>query len=160
MGAEDQPSAGDALKGVQNGTLPTGTVAEILEAAPKDLKEKIIDVPEWGYSIKLKSFTAAQQAAVKERGFGFKGEETLIAWAEMEIMQFQQGVIEPRFDEDQVRQLHLSSGPGFNRVIDELDKLNKIDKEALRKAREEFQQSQQSAAAGVPSGGASGEDES
>lgn len=160
MGAEQELSPGEAIKATQNGSLPIGSVAEILEAAPKDLKEKIIDVPEWGYSIKIKSFTAAQQAAVKERGFGFKGEETLIAWAEMEIMQFQQGVIEPRFDEDQVRQLHLSSGPGFNRVIDELDKLNKIDKEALRKAREEFQQSQQSAAPGVPDGGDPGKDES
>lgn len=129
---------GSALKATQNGSLPIGTVEQILKKAPEDLKEETLDVPEWGYSVRIKSFSAAQSAAIKQRGFGFKGEETLIAWAEMEIMQFQQGVIEPRFDESQVRELHLSSGPGFMRVIEALDRLGKIDKEALAAAREEF----------------------
>lgn len=129
--------------------LPLGSVEQIKEAAPKDLKTERIDIPEWGYSIEIKSFTAAQQAAVKERGFGFKGEETTVAWAEMEVMQFHQGVINPSFTEEGARELHLSSGPGFNRVIEALDKLNKIDKEALRKAREEFQRSEESPQNGI-----------
>lgn len=151
MGAESK-DVGAAVKQTQAGQLPIGTVEEILKRAPSDLKEKTIEVPEWGCSVKLKSFTAAQSAAVKERGFGFKGEETTVAWAEMEISQFQMAVVDPHFNEDQVRELHLSSGPGFNRVVEEIDKLNKIDKEALRKARDEFQRSEQQAEAGVSPG--------
>ena len=155
----DDISAGAAARGTQTGALPIGTVQEILERAPKDLVEETIAVPEWGCSVKIKASSAAQSAAVKQRGFGFKGEETLIAWAEMEIMQFQQGVIEPRFDEEQVRELHLSSGPGFTRVIEALDKLNKIDKEKLRQVREEFPGPKESTSLSDGAGPKAGEDE-
>jgi len=137
------PTPGETAKAVQKGELPAGSVEQILEAAPKDIVHKVLDVPEWGYSIKIKSATAAESAAVKQRGIGFKGEETTVAWAEMEIMQFQLGVEGPKFSEENVRQLHLSSGPGFARVIDALDEISKIDKEKLRKAREEFPGDQQ-----------------
>lgn len=141
MGAPEeprQPSPGAALKATQQGKLPIGTVENILKKAPEDLVTEKIDVPQWGCSLQIRSFTAAQSAMIKQRGFAFKGEETAVAWAEMEILQFQQGVVEPHFTEDQVRELHLSSGPAFALVIEELDRISKIDKEALRKARDEF----------------------
>jgi hypothetical protein len=160
MGADTPPSAGEARKLTQTGHLPLGSVEEILKKAPEDLKEETIDIPEWGCSVQIKSFTAAQSAAIKERGFGFKGEETTVAWAEMEITQFQMGVIEPRFSEDQVRELHLSSGVGFQRVIEELDKLSRLDKEALRKAREEFPGAGEPEKVSVPPGGNAEEEQS
>lgn len=146
MGApgDSGPSAGEALKAQQTGQLPRGTVEEILRKAPSDLIEKVIDVPEWECSVKLRTFTAAQSAMIKQRGFGFEGEKVEVAWAEMEILQFKLGVLEPDFTEDQVRELHLSSGRGFARVIEALDDLSKIDKEALAKAREEFPKPPQS----------------
>lgn len=146
-------SVGEAVKNTQTGHLPIGSVKDILKKAPEDLVEDILDVPEWECSVKVKSFTAAQSAAVKERGFGFKGEETLVAWAEMEIFQFKLGVIEPAFSEDDVRNLHATSGRGFARVIEKLDEMGKIDKEALRKAREEFPRPDKQKTDGVsPSG--------
>jgi hypothetical protein len=129
---------GEALAGTQTGKLPIGTVEAILKKAPDDITEKEIEVPEWDCSVKIRSFTAAQATAIRQQGLSFQGEETKVAWGEMEIMQFQQGVVEPRFDEDQARQLHLTSGRGFARVIEALDELSNIDKEALAKAREEF----------------------
>lgn len=144
MGApndDNPPSVGEAVKQAQTGHLPPGSVEHILKKAPEDIVTEIIDIPEWECSVKLRSSTAAQSAAIKERGFAFRGEETEVAWAEMEITQFQQGVVEPHFTEDQVRELHLSSGRGFARVIENLDRISKIDKEALRKAREEFPKS-------------------
>lgn len=140
MGADGAEglSPGEAIKKTQEGTLPIGTVEAILKKAPSDLVEKTIDVPEWECSVKIRTFTASQAAMIKQRGFGFEGESVNVAWAEMEIMQFKLGVLEPDFTEDQVRELHLSSGRGFARVIDALDELSKIDKEALAKAKEEF----------------------
>lgn len=135
---EPTPSAGEARKATQAGSLPIGTVEAILKKAPEDIVEELLPIPEWECSVRVRSFTAAQTSAVKQRGFGFKGEETLVAWGEMEIMQFQQGVVEPHFSEDQVRELHLSSGRGFARVIEKLDEMSNIDKEALAKAKEEF----------------------
>lgn len=133
------PSVGEGIKGQQNGSLPLGTVEQILERAPADLVEETIEIPEWKCSVKLRSFTAAVAAEIKQVGLAFKGEDTNVAWARMEITQFQRGVIEPRFSEEQVQKLHATSGRGFARVIQWLDEKSGTDKEELRKAQREFQ---------------------
>jgi len=129
---------GVALKATQTGQLPKGSVEQILSAAPKDILEEWVDIPEWGYSIQLRSFTASEQARIKARGFTIREGETAVAWAEMEIMQFELGVHNPVFTNEQVRKLHLTSGPGFARVIKWLDENSGLDKEALKKEQEQF----------------------
>lgn len=118
-----------------------GTVDQILEAAPSDLVEEVLFIPEWDCAVRVRSFTAAKAARIRQMGLGFKGDETTVAWAEMEMAQFAEGVIEPAFTADQVRTLHKTSGRGFGRVIAWLDENSNMDKEELRKAREEFQES-------------------
>jgi len=138
--AEKQtPAVGEALKQTQNGSLPIGSVADILKKAPEDIVEEVIEIPEWGCSVRVRSFTAAQSARVRQLGIGFKGDSTQVAWAAMERAQFEEGVIEPQFKADEVRKLHLTSGKGFSRVIAWLDKHSGLDKEELAQAREEFQ---------------------
>lgn len=138
-------SPGEARKAIQAGKLPVGTVQQILTAAPDDIVEEILDVPEWKCAVKIKSFTAAQAARIKQVGFNFVGEETDVAWAEMEKAQFQEGVVDPKFSDEEVLQLHITSGRGFSRVIKRLDELSNLDKEAVKKAQEEFRQSEQPA---------------
>lgn len=133
-------SVGETLKEVQKGHLPLGSVADILKVAPNDIITEVVDIPEWGKSMELKSFTAAASARIKSRGFAFREGETAIAWAEMEITQFMEGVKNPQWSEEDVRLLHLTSGAGFARVIAWLDEKSGIDKEALKRDRDEFQQ--------------------
>lgn len=137
---QDNPitPVGDVVKGVQQGKLPKGSVEQILSAAPKDLKTEWVDIPEWGYSVQLRSFTASESARIKQRGFAIREGETAVAWAEMEIMQFELGVQSPDFTNENVRQLHLTSGPGFARVIKWLDENSGLDKDALKKSQEEL----------------------
>lgn len=141
---EKKPDVGETRKQTQEGSLPIGTVKQILDAAPRDLVEEVVPVPEWGLSVKVRSATAAQSATIKQRGFAFKGEEQKVSWAEMEVIQFQMGVVEPRFSETEVRKLHATSGRGFQRVINWLDENSGIKKEELSKAQDEFQESQKS----------------
>lgn len=138
-----EPTPGEAVKATQRGELPVGSVEQIMSAAPKDLKTEIVPIPEWGYSLKLRSFTASESARIKQRGFAIREGETAVAWAEMEIMQFELGVQQPQFTEENVRQLHLTSGPGFARVLKWLDENSGLDKEALKKNRDEFLESEQ-----------------
>ena len=146
MGADSGTAGvGDALKATQTGHLPIGSVEDILKKAPQDIVEEILDIPEWECSVKLKSFTAAETAAIKEASLALKGEETEVAWGEMEVQQFKLAVVEPAFTEEQVRQLHLTSGRGFKRVIDWSDDQSNINKEELRKMREDFRGSDESA---------------
>jgi hypothetical protein len=140
MAGEGVPFAGAGSPApATDGKLPIGTVKDILDRAPSDLVEEILEVPEWQCSVKVRSYTAAVSAQIKQRGLAFKGEDTKVAWAEMEITQFQRGVVEPLFSEDDVRKLHATSGRGFARVIAKLDELSGTDKEELRKAQDEFQ---------------------
>lgn len=122
----------------ENGKLPVGTADQILDAAPSDLVTETLEIPEWKCSVRVRSLTAAQSARVKQAGLRFKGDETAVAWAEMEIMQFQEGVLDPSFRKDQVRRLYGSSGKGFQRVIGWLDEHSGLNKEELRQARDEF----------------------
>lgn len=139
---ENHPSVGETIKATQMGSLPKGSVDKILSAAPKDLKTDWVDIPEWGYSIQLRSFTASEQARIKQRGFAIREGETAVAWAEMEIMQFELGVQDAgdgqSFTNEQVRQLHLTSGPGFARAIKWLDDNSGLDKDALKKSQEDL----------------------
>lgn len=139
------PSAGEAIKKTQTGHLPVGSVEQILSAAPQDIKTETLDVPEWGFSVVVRSFTADESARIKQRGFAFREGEQIVAWAEMERMQFLLGVKEPSFTEEQVLELHIKSGPGFARVIKWLDENSGMDKEALKKSREQFLRSQDEA---------------
>jgi hypothetical protein len=138
MQQKDVGTVGEIAKDVKMGNLPKGSVEAILSAAPKDLKEEWVDIPEWGYSVQLKSFTASESARIKQRGFAIREGETAVAWAEMEIMQFELGCKNPSFTNEQVRQLHLTSGPGFARVIKWLDDNSGLDKDALKKSQEEL----------------------
>lgn len=119
--------------------LPLGTVSQIIDRAPTDLIEEVLDVPEWGCSVKVKSATAAQNAEVRQRGIvANKTGGNSVMWAEMEICQFRLGVIEPKFSEKQVRDLYHKSGRGFARIIAWLDEKSGADKEELAKAKDEF----------------------
>lgn len=139
---EEKGATADRL--ADEAMMPIGSVEGILKAAPKDITTETIEVPEWECSVKVKSFTAAQSARIRQRGIGFKGESTQVAWAEMEKQQFIEGVVEPKFDKKQVEALHRTSGRGFNRIIKWLDDHSQMDKEALAKAKEEFPESDES----------------
>lgn len=145
MGDPNEQQVGEAIKDTQTGKLPIGTVKDILAKAPTDLVEEVLEIPEWGCSVRVRSFTAAQSARIKSLAFKPTPDGgTEVAWAAMEQTQFQEGVIEPKFSEKDVKKLHLSSGRGFQRVIDWLDESSKINKEELKKTRDEFPGSEQS----------------
>lgn len=116
------------------------SVGEIMDVAGSDIVEETLPVPEWGRSIKVRSFTAAQAATVRQIGFQQQGGgAVVINWAAMEIAQFQMGVVSPSFSETEVRALHMKSGRGFGRVIAWLDEKSAIDKKAMEEAKERFQ---------------------
>lgn len=138
MGVDGPVSVGEARKATQDGRLPIGSVKDILDKAPADLAEEVLEIPEWGCSVRVRSLTAAQSARIRTRGYKTEGERTTIAWAAMEQMQFQEAVVEPKFSERDVQKLHLKSGRGFARVLEWIEEHSKIDKEALREIQKEF----------------------
>lgn len=143
---EQQTPVGEAVKRTQNGQYTIGTVEAILKAAPLDIKEEVLPIPEWKdekgnvIAVKVRSFTSSQAARIRKRMYIQKGDRMDINWEAWELAQFEEGVIEPRFSADQARSLHMLSGKGFQRVIQWLDEKSGIKKEEVREAEDAFPQ--------------------
>lgn len=122
--------------------VPSGylTVDKAKENAPKDLKEEDVEGV-FGGKVRVKSLTAAQSARVKQVSINMSGRNPDVIWAAMELLQFEYGVIIPKFDADDVRTLHLESGPSFAKVIAKIDELSGTDKEEMAKAQAAFPES-------------------
>lgn len=112
---------------------------EIVDVASRDIVSEVLDIPEWGFAVELKSFTAAQQATIRQIGFQQGGGEGIIInWALMEITQLQMGIVRPSFSEKTAKQLHMKSGAGIQRIIKWLDEKSGLDKKAMEAVKDEF----------------------
>lgn len=130
-----------------NGSIPKryASAEELLENAPKDIIEEDVENVFGGLTVRIRGLTAAQSAHVKQQSFTVSGGRTPdLAWARMEITQFELGVVEPKLKHDQVLMLHRQSGPSFAKVIGRLDEISGIGKEELRVAQKEFQEQRES----------------
>lgn len=124
-----------------NGHRPRyATVDEVLTNAPKDIIERDVTDVFGGLTVRVRSLTAAQSAHVKQKSINLGGRDPNVVWAEMERAQFELGVVEPKFDTQQVLMLHRMSGRSFNKIIQILDEISGIGKEQLREAQREFQE--------------------
>lgn len=129
-----EPAESVAVAPTSSGYL---TADQAVENAPADLVEKDVE-DVFGGKVRIRSLSAHQAAAVKQASINLQGRNPDVVWAQMELKQFRYGVINPQFSEDQVRSLHIASGPSFAKVIAAIDALSGIDKEELRTAQQEF----------------------
>lgn len=116
---------------------------ELLENAPKDIIEEDVTDVFNGLTVRVRGLTAAQSAHVKQTAFSMRGpgQSPALSWSQMEITQFELGVIEPKLTHEQVLMLHRMSGRSFAKVIEKLDEISGTNKEQLREAQKEFQES-------------------
>lgn len=126
-------------KAATNGAVGDGylTVSEAIDNAPADCIEEDVEGV-FGGKVRIRGLTAAQAARVKQESINLSGRNPDVVWSAMERTQFELGVIQPQFTADQVRTLHLTSGPSFAKVIARLDAISGMDKEELRNAQKEF----------------------
>lgn len=120
-----------------------------IERAPADCEERDVEV--WGGKVRVRGLTAAQAARVKQASIDLSGRNPDVVWAAMEMLQFELGVIQPKFTAEQVRTLHLTSGAGFAKVIGVIDEISGTNKEELRDAQREFQGAENGQPVAVPS---------
>lgn len=127
-----------------NGGVPRryATPEEMLANAPKDIIEKDVEDVFGGLIVRVRGLTAAQSAHIRQQSLSMRGggRAPELGWAQMEILQFELGVIEPKMTHEQVLMLHRTSGPSFTKVISVLDEISGIGKEELREAQREFQE--------------------
>lgn len=107
--------------------------AEQILTAP-DLEERIVDVPQWGGSVRIKAFSKAEQLEMRKAAtIGGK-----IDVDRVEVLMFIHGVIDPQFSEDQYEQLRQKSAGAIDLVLQAILEASGLTKEAMRQAEKQF----------------------
>lgn len=114
--------------------LPLGNLADIL--AMNDVSEKVIDVPEWGCSVKIKGLTKAQQIALRKQAV-FRG---TVDEAKMEGLLFVYGVVEPKFAPEHIDRLFEHSSGPVDKVLLEIMRLSGMSDDADKEAEADFRE--------------------
>jgi hypothetical protein len=111
---------------------------------PGDLKEADVeDVPVTGDSVRVRGLPAAYsnqaQSEALEMKTGARGEQSAtVNTARLEVLQFAHGVIDPTFTVGEAEKIAEKYGPAFKKVIEKIDELSGVDKEAIEQTQSRF----------------------
>jgi len=110
---------------------------------PGDLEHDTVeDVPVKGESVTVRGLPAAYSNKASSEALEMKqvGREQVatVNTARLEVIQFAEGVTEPKFDEAEAQKIAEKYGPAFKKVIAKIDELSGVDKEAMDKAEARF----------------------
>lgn len=102
--------------------------------AASDLKEQIVEVPEWGGSVTLRQITRKQQATCREQST--KAGELDID--ELELRLLIEHMVSPDIGQDRIEQLRGRNGVVLKRLADAMYALNGTGAGALEDALATF----------------------
>lgn len=124
--------------------MPRSTKHDWLEG-PSDLQEKDVeDVPTTGKTVRVKALAArysneAQTEATEVKATPDGGAVVTVNKAKMEALQLLHGLVDPKLDTVREAEMIMERfGPAVRKVIDEIDLISAIDKEAIEKAEARF----------------------
>ena len=112
---------------------------------PGDLKEaEVEDVPVKGQSVRVRGLPAAYSNQASSEALEMKttarGEQiATVNTGKLEVLQFAHGVIDPKFSVEEAQVIATKYGPAFRKVVEKIDELSGIDKEAIEEANARFQ---------------------
>lgn len=113
-------------------------------SGPGDLAEATVeDVPSKGDSVLVRGLPAAysnqaQSEALEMKTVG-RDQIATVNTAKLEVLQFAHGVVDPKFSVDEAQAIAEKYGPAFRKVIEKIDELSAMDKEAIVEANARFQ---------------------
>lgn len=110
------------------------SIEQILTA--KDVVEEDIYIPEWGGTLRIRSFTKADQAAYRDDA---RDPDTGEVDAQaIEMFMFIRGVIDPRFTPAHFDELRKKGAGPIDRVINRLVEISGFGKKAVEAAEKTF----------------------
>jgi hypothetical protein len=107
-----------------------GQIDDIL--ASVDVREKEVDVPEWGCSLLVRGLTKRQQLEVRKNSQLANGETDQ---SQVELHLFMAGVVEPQFEPKHFGRLMDKSAGAIDRVNKEITDLSGMSETAVEDAK-------------------------
>ena len=105
---------------------------------PGDLIEFDLEVPGVGGTVKVRSLTAGQSNLIGTECMTMKGDEMKFDTNRREAMTFAEGVVEPKFTEQEANRIAHKWGPAFKLVVSVINEISGTQDDALEKARRKF----------------------
>lgn len=130
----------------------SGYVDKATLLGASDLREEDLELPTLGFTVKIRGLPAAYsnqaQSEALELVTGPRGDQSARVNSEkLEAIQVLHGLIDPKFDTlEEVRTFSLNCGPAFKAIVEKIDQLSGVNKEAIEKANATFQAGGPSAA--------------
>ena len=112
--------------------------------AATDLKTREVDLPTIGGSVEVQGLSAAYsnqaQSEALETTFTKRGDQVArVNTSKLEIIQAQHGLVDPALSSyEEAEQFAKNCGPAFRKVIEAIDELSGLDKEAISEAAATF----------------------
>lgn len=120
--------------GSANGHLRMLTVEDIF--ATTDIEERVVEVPEWGGSVTIRTFSRRQVAAMSKRATHkdrFTGKDVTDNEL-LEALTFTEGVISPKFSLEDYEKLQDRSIAPILRIVKAINALSGMSEEAVQDA--------------------------
>jgi len=114
-------------------------------AGPGDLEEADVEnVPAPGQTVRVRGLPAAYSNRATSKALelvtGRRGEQSATVNTErLEVIQFAAGCVDPTFTEAEAEIISQKFGPAFKAVIEKIDELSGVNKEAIEQADATFQ---------------------
>lgn len=105
-----------------------------------DLKEEIVEVEEWGGSVKIKAMSKATQQAIRERCTIKSGKEDKLDPNQFEMQMLIASVIDPVIDPDQAEALRAKAMGPIDHILKAVLQLNGLDEDTIKKAKSTFRE--------------------
>jgi len=118
------------------------SVEEIL-AAP-DIEERIVECPEWGGSVRVRSFTKLQinrmseQASVEKRNRQTGQMVKEVDSDRLNDLMFREGVVDPTFSDEQMIQLRAKNAAPILRITKAILELSGLGSDSAAQAESAF----------------------
>jgi hypothetical protein len=116
-----------------------------------DIQTKEVDLPTIGGSVEVQGLSAAYsnqaQSEALEMTTTVRGDQVArVNTAKLEIIQAQHGLVDPKLGSfEEAEKFAQNCGPAFKKVIEAIDELSGLDKEAIVEAKATFPRSSEEA---------------
>jgi hypothetical protein len=105
-----------------------------------DLEEREVELPSIGGSVKVRSYSNQAHSEALEMKTTARGEQiATVNTAKLEALQALHGLVDPKLSSlAEAETFAKNCGPAFKRVIEVIDEISGVDKEAIEQANARF----------------------
>lgn len=106
------------------------TVDQILGA--KDFIEEILEVPEWGGRVKVKTLSMGARYDIAEKSVAGSGQNRRVDSTQLALLTVLHGVVEPKFSAETVLKLAEKNASAVEKIVAAVWRVSSVEPETIK----------------------------